>query len=235
MSQKGVDESTSKSHYARMKSFSTQFLREDGNGLGLFGAVDVGKDACWWDYGLLKLYSKNSLLLLDDANPESKLLRKFLNVQENPISGVFAPGNVVCEHVYAFDCNIAEGTAKNSLLSRVTADKIDVDGAILVNCVAPKITAGKGAILYNIMGEKEIVAEPGQVLVAVTDEKGNMTEIKSRVDIDGGQAWKEVVEGNPMSFEQVWKNNKNANIGAIDLERKHLYTLITEKIFEGKK
>jgi hypothetical protein len=120
-------------------------------------------------------------------------------------------------------------------LSRVTADKIDVDGAILVNCVAPKITAGKGAILYNIMGEKEIVAEPGQVLVAVTDEKGNMTEIKSRVDIDGGQAWKEVVEGNPMSFEQVWKNNKNANIGAIDLERKHLYTLITEKIFEGKK
>jgi hypothetical protein len=171
---------------------------------------------------------------LDDANPESKLLRKFLNIKENPLTGVFAPGNVVCEHVYAFDCNIAQGTAKDSLLSNVTADKLEVDGAILVNCVAPKITAGKGAILYNIMGEKEIVAEPGQVLVAVTDETGSMMEIKSRMDIDGGQAWKEVVEGNPMSFEQVWKNNKNANIGTIDVERKRLFTVLTEKIFEGK-
>lgn len=231
MSQKGVEESTSKPHYERMKAFSASFLKKHSD-LGLFGAVDVGKDACWWDYGQLQLYSKNTMLLLEDENPESKLLRKFLNLTDNPLNGVYAPNNVMCEHSYAFDCNIADGTAKDSLLSHVTAKEINVDGAILVNCVAPKITAGKGSILYNIMGEHEIVAEPGQVMVAVTDESGKMTEIKSRVDIDGGKAWKEVVEGNPMSFEQVWKNNKNAQIGKIDLERQELFTILTEKIFE---
>ncbi|KAG7349108.1 hypothetical protein IV203_011705 [Nitzschia inconspicua] len=231
MSQKDVDEATSKTHYERMKAFSTSFLKSH-NDMGLFGAVDVGKDACWWDYGQLQLYSKNSLLLLDDANPESKLLRKFLNLTENPMTGVLASNNVMYEHSYAFDCTIAEGTAKDSLLSHVTAKEINVDGAIVVNCVAPKITAGKGCILYNIMGEREIVAEPGQVMVAVSDESGSIMEIKSRVDIDGGQAWKEVVEGNPMSFEQVWKNNKNAQIGKIDLEREELFIKLSEKVFE---
>lgn len=229
MKQKGVDESTSKSHFGRMKSFSTHFLK-DHNELGLFGAVDVGKDACWWDYGLLRLYAKNSLLLLDESNPESKLLRKFLNICESPESGTSAANNVRMDHSYAFNCNIASGRIKESLLSHVTSLEINADGAILVNCVAPKITAGKGSIVYNMMTEKSIVAEPGQVLVAVTDESGSTTEIKSRIDIDGGDAWKKIVEGNPMSFEQVWMKNKGAKITKIDEERMHMYTLIMEKM-----
>jgi hypothetical protein len=233
MKQKGVEEGESKQHCERMKAFAAQFLKDHAE-LGLFGAVDIGKDACWWDYGLLKLYAKNSLLLLDDANPESVLLRKFLNLESGPTAGISAKGNVFLDHSYAFHCNIADGTAKDSLLSNVTAEVINADGAILVNCVAPKITAGKGCILYNIMGEKEIVAEPGQVMVAVSDESGGMTMIKSRMDIDGGKAWKTIVEGNPMSFEDVWKNNKNAKITKIDTERQVLFQILTEKIFEGK-
>ena len=102
---------------------------------------------------------------------------------------------------------------------------------IVVNCVAPKITAGKGSILYNLIGKKEIIAEPGQVLVEVSSGDGKAMEICSRMDIDGGKAWKTEVEGNPMSFEQVWKNNKNADISKVDLRRKELYTIFTEKIF----
>jgi hypothetical protein len=237
MLQKGVDEETSMSHHLRMQVFSSRFQREneDGSKLGLFGAVDVGKDACWWDYGQLPLYSKNSLLLLDDSNPESKLLRKFLGITDSPMTGVSAPSNVMFQHSYAFDCNIADGTIKNSLLSHVTAREVNADGAILVNCVAPKITAGKGSILYNIIGEKEIIAEPGQVMVAVSSDDGKAIGISSRVDIDGGKAWKTEVEGNPMSFEQVWKNNKNTDISKIDLRRKELYTYFTGKVFETNK
>jgi hypothetical protein len=135
------------------------------------------------------------------------------------------------EHSYAFECSIADGLVKDSLLSHVTAEVVNADGAILVNCVAPKITAGKGCILYNIMGEKEIVAERGQVMVAVCDESGSMTMIKSRTDIDGGDAWKSVVEDNPMSFEDVWKSNKNARITKIDTERQVLYQILCEKVF----
>jgi hypothetical protein len=30
-------------------------------GLGLFGAVDIGQGAYWWDYGQLKLYFANNI------------------------------------------------------------------------------------------------------------------------------------------------------------------------------
>jgi len=236
MLQKGVDKATSKSHHQRMKAFSARFLQQnDDSKLGLFGAVDVGKDACWWDYGLLKLYSKNSLLLLDDSNPESKLLRKFLGIEYGPMTGTFASSNVMFKHSYAFECNLVDGTIDKSVLSHVSTKEINAEGAILVNCVAPKITAGKGSILYNIIGEKEIVAEPGQVMVGVYSDDGKAIEIASRMDIDGGKAWKTEVEGNLMSFEQVWKNNKNTDISKVDLRRKELYTILSEKIFETNK
>jgi len=236
MLQKGVDKATSKSHHQRMKAFSARFLQQnDDSKLGLFGAVDVGKDACWWDYGLLKLYSKNSLLLLDDSNPESKLLRKFLGIEYGPMTGTFASSNVMFKHSYAFECNLVDGTIDKSVLSHVSTKEINAEGAILVNCVAPKITAGKGSILYNIIGEKEIVAEPGQVMVGVYSDDGKAIEIASRMDIDGGKAWKTEVEGNLMSFEQVWKNNKNTDISKVDLRRKELYTILSEKVFETNK
>jgi PHD/YefM family antitoxin component YafN of YafNO toxin-antitoxin module len=218
MTQKNIEEAESKAHYQRMKVFSDKF---DRGSLGLFGAVNVGKDACWWDYGQLKLYSKNTKLLLDDANPESVLLRKFLGVDAPPDSNKrkFDAGDLVLEHSYAFASTIQSGSVKDSLVCQVSTKELNANGAILVNCVAPKITAGKGSILYNLMSEQEITAEDGQVMVAVTSESGESFVLKSRMDIDGGNAWKTVVEGNEFSFEQVHKNNKDANIAKIDKER----------------
>ena len=74
------------------------------------------------------------------------------------------------------------------------------------------------------MSEDEITAEDGQVMVAVTsDTTGDSFVLKSRVDIDGGKAWKKVVEENELTFEQVWKNNKQADITKIDKERSEKY------------
>merc|ERR1719343_1444946 len=213
-----------------MKSFSEKFQTGEKGDLGLFGAVDVGKDACWWDYGQLKLYSQNSLLLLEDENPESKLLRKFLDISEGPRFGVYAPSDVQYKHAYTFDCNLAHGSVTDSVLSKVTAREINADGAIIVNCVAPKITAGKGAILYNLIGDKEIVAPAGKVCVGVSKEDGSAMEISSRMDIDGGKAWKQVVEGNPLSFEEVRNQNMNADISKVDTKRKELFASNAEKI-----
>lgn len=220
-----------------MKAFSDKFKQaseEKGWSLGLFGAIDVGKDACWWDYGQLKLYSTNSLLLLDEKNPECKLLRKFLDITEGPLNGTFAPANIQYRHSYAFDCNIATGSVTDSVLSRVTAQEINADGAIIVNCVAPKITAGKGAILYNLIGDKEIVAPAGKVMVAVSSEDGSSIEISSTMDIDGGEAWKKIVEGNPLSFEDVRNQNLNADISKVSIKRKERYTVFTQKIFQTR-
>jgi PHD/YefM family antitoxin component YafN of YafNO toxin-antitoxin module len=227
MTQKGIEESESKSHYERMKGFSNKFDKGD---MGLFGAVDVGKDACWWDYGQLKLYSKNTNLLLDDSNPECVLLRKFLGLTEGPTFGKIQDSEADLVHSFAFNSKIKSGIVKDSIACQVSTNELNAEGAILVNCVAPKITAGKGCILYNIMSEVEIKAQDGQVMVAVTNEKGESFVLKSRVDIDGGNAWKKTVEGNESSFEQVWKNNKMTDISKIDKERAEKYTTLSSKM-----
>jgi hypothetical protein len=225
MKQKGVEESVSVAHHQRMKKFNNSF--EKGS-LGLFGAVDVGKSACWWDYGLLNLYSKNSLLLLDDANPESALLRKFLSLSEGPTTG--KQGGVDMEHSYAFSSKIQSGSIKDSLVCGVTTTEIQADGAIVVNCAAPKITAGKGAILYNLISETPIVVGEGQVKVEVTAETGDSFVLSSRMDIDGGKAWKVNVEGNDLSFEKVHANNGNANISKIETTRKEKYGRVADSL-----
>ena len=67
-------------------------------------------------------------------------------------------------------------------------------------------------------------------MVAVTNEAGESFVLKSRMDIDGGKAWKIVVEGNELSFEQVHKNNKQANISKIDQERTESYNKLAARL-----
>lgn len=221
MDQKGTDPAVSKSHYERISKMISSF---DLGGLGLFGAVDVGKDACWWDYGQLILYSKNSLLLLDDS-PSAVLLRQFLGIDSHLV-GCVADGVTFDDITYAFDTKANSGGVKKSVIFGVRATELNLDGAIVVNCVAKKISAGAGAILYGIVDVSDdgIVADPGQVMVAVTEEDGSSMILKSRMDIDGGKAWKQVLEGlNTVSFENVHEKNKMANIGAIQMKRQELY------------
>merc|ERR1712232_713933 len=114
------------------------------------------------------------MLLLDDANPECQLLRKFLMLEEGPAFHQTLEGGGSCNlvHSYAFQSKASTGSAKDTLLCQVATNELNAEGAIIVNCCAPNITAKKGSILYNIMSDQDIVAEEGQVMVAVTSESG---------------------------------------------------------------
>jgi len=103
------------------------------------------------------------------------------------------------------------------------------DNAIVVNCAAKKIVAGKGAVLYNLVSDAEegIVAGDGEVVVSVTDISGSSMLLKSKTDICGGKAWKEVLEANSVSFEEVHKQNRNADVSAIEKKRKELFKKIS--------
>ncbi len=49
-------------HHERMQAMLKAFQAQpDYAGLGLFGAVDIGQGAYWWDYGQLKLYFANNI------------------------------------------------------------------------------------------------------------------------------------------------------------------------------
>ena len=216
MKQKGVEEDISKKHHERMAAMKSKF---DMGDMGLFGAVDVGKDASWWDYGQLKLYSNNSLLILQDSK-DAELLRKFLGITEKHIESSL-DGVTVDGISRSYATKAKAGSITNSVLANVQASEITAEGAIIVNCTSKSIKAGKGAILYNLVDESGdgIVAADGEVIVAVTDEAGSSMLLKSRMDIDGGKAWKQKLDMNEMSFEDVHKKNRDANIKEIEKKR----------------
>ena len=77
MSEKQVPETTSGPHYDRISAMVEKYNLGGSNtstnttnaeavakGItGLFGPCDVGNDIYWWDYGQLKYYQKNALLV----------------------------------------------------------------------------------------------------------------------------------------------------------------------------
>jgi hypothetical protein len=220
MKQKDVDEEVSKKHHERMAGMKAKF---DLGGMGLFGAVDVGKDACWWDYGLLKLYSINNMKILEQS-ANADLLRLFLGMTEKQADSTIAESVTVDNTSCVFSSNISgTGSVSKSVLSCVQAKDVEITDAIVINCVAPKITAKAGSILYNLVSEEEIVAEEGAVMVSVTEEDGSQISMNSNISICGGQAWKKVVEGNSMSFEGMHGKNKDANVGKIEGVRAELF------------
>mmetsp|Transcript_19706 Transcript_19706/g.41322 ORF Transcript_19706/g.41322 Transcript_19706/m.41322 type:complete len:569 (-) Transcript_19706:66-1772(-) len=224
MSQKGVEADESRSHHMRMTKMKDAFLAANSD-LGLFGAVDVGSNACWWDYGQLKLYITNNLKLTEDG-PDADLLRRFFGVTSRDMNSEVS-GVTVDESACVFSCKAKSGSVgANVAMASVEAQEIQIgENAIVVNCAAKKIVAGKGAVLYNLVSESEegIVAEDGDVIVSVTNVEGSSMLLKSKTSICGGQAWKKVLEGNSSSFEDVHKQNRDADVSSIEKKRKELF------------
>ncbi|KAJ1382445.1 hypothetical protein B484DRAFT_411462, partial [Ochromonadaceae sp. CCMP2298] len=82
MAQKGIDPAISDAHFDRIDKMRKRFLEVtagDAFPLGLFGAVDVGQGVCWWDYGQLQLYQRNTLMMTEKT-PEAQLMRTFLGM-----------------------------------------------------------------------------------------------------------------------------------------------------------
>ena len=231
MAQKGTASDVSAAHYERMTKMKDAFLDKHTD-MGLFGAVDVGKDACWWDYGQLKLYSKNSLLLLeDDSDASAKLLRQFLGLEQDHIVASTVPDGVTDDKSYVIASQLGSASQlKSSLIAGTACPALQANGAIVVNCVAPSIQAEPGAILYNLISESApIVAQAGEVKVGLPDH--NFTRVlQSRMDIDGGKAWKEQLDMNDASFEQVHGQNKGANIGSLAQQRKAVFDAAKAKL-----
>ena len=199
-----------------------------GRALIASDAVLTSRDpssACWWDYGQLKLYTANNLKLNEEGS-DADLLRRFFGVTARQMNSEVG-GVAVDDSACVFSCRAKSGSVgANVSMAAVEAQEVQIgEGAIVVNCCAKKIVAGRGAVLYNLVSDSEdgIVAEDGDVIVAVTDTDGKSMLLKSKIDVCGGKAWKSVLDGNAMSFEEVHKQNRDTDISTIERKRKELY------------
>lgn len=225
MKAKDMTAEQSGAHFDRMASFLDRFkenLAGVGSGsLGLFGPVDVGQGVYWWDYGQLKLYQRNAMLLAEETS-EASLMRRFFGIEtaEGRVVNTDTSRVTVDSSSCVSNCNLGApgdndcGSVRGSVLCNVNCKYIEAEGCILINVTAERICAKPGSIVYNVVdthGERGLSVEEGQVVTGVMSGDGSQLIMNSSMSTDGGQAWKTVVAGNPKSFEDVYKSNSTAD------------------------
>jgi hypothetical protein len=224
MGQKGISAGEAEKHFKRIEIMMAKFNAVPANAsLGTFGPVDVGQGICWWDFGMLKLYQKN-VLLMSEHTSEAALMRSFFNLDGSSQSRVKGSNitNTTVDGASLVStsqvgCNSdsgLSGSIKNSVLCNVRCRYIDADGCILINVTADKIIARPGSIIYNVVDDSEsgLNLTDGQVLTGVFSDNGDQLVMKSSVSVDGGKAWEKKLEWNPYSFEEVYNMNANGKI-----------------------
>ena len=219
MEQKGIKADESEKHFKRIEIMMSKFNSDSGNAsLGLFGPVDVGQDLCWWDYGLLRLYQRN-VLLMSEKSEEADLMRLFFNMGSTLIKDSSLLKTDVDSNSLVANCQIGgndakpSGSIKNSVLCNVKCRYIDAEGCILINVTADSIIARPGCIIYNIIdtSTKGLDLPEKEVLVSVFTDNGDNFVMKSSTTIDGGKAWEQKLEFNSYTFEEVYNMNANAD------------------------
>lgn len=230
MKQKGEDEEESKAHHQRMAKMKASLKLEES--LGLFGAVDVGKDAAWWDYGMLKKYAFNNNKL-KESTTESKLMKQFFGMTSPTMNSDIGSNVKTDDKSCIFSSKAKTGSISNSILASVQSPHIEATDAIIINCTASKIIAPKNSILYNIISDSPdgiVIEKEGEVLVSVTDSDGTSSLLRSNMDTCGGKAWKIVLDGNELSFEGVHEKNKEADVVKIEEIRQSLYKKVSDSL-----
>ncbi|CAM9342494.1 unnamed protein product, partial [Ectocarpus fasciculatus] len=223
MGQKDIDAASAGAHFDRIQGMLAKFTKKN-DPLGLFGPVNVGEGVCWWDYGQLKLYQRNALLLAERST-EAELMRLFFGLKSSRVRDSAVMKTDVDNTSCLSSCHIGKagkkgcGSIKNSVLCNVHCNYIDADGCILINVTADSIIAKPGSVIYNIVDDSQegLDVNNGQVLAGVFSSDGSQMLMKSTTNIDGGRAWERQLEWNPKTFEDVYKMNTDAN--PIDLER----------------
>ena len=174
---KGISAEEATAHHVRMRAMAADL---DGP---LFGAVDVGTDAWWWDYGTLQNWHANVRRLLDDGT-EPGGMRQFFGVQRTGDSVVVGGAPI--------------GSWSRSVL-------VDVDGQIDAHDSVAVATRGPlkldRALLYAVRTEQALRAED----CVLAEGKG--PRMQTSLDRDGGADWEVCLPGNPMSYAEWYRSN----------------------------
>eukprot|EP00164_Ancoracysta_twista_P000204 GFYU01000295.1.p2 GENE.GFYU01000295.1~~GFYU01000295.1.p2 ORF type:complete len:542 (+),score=212.82 GFYU01000295.1:157-1782(+) len=216
MQTKGTSVVEATAHFERMQLFLQAFEKANSAGC-MFGAVNVGKDCYWWDYGQLKLFQKNNLLMTESSN-EAAAMRTFFGVAERVFSSKVTDASVDDASI-VLGSQIGKGKIVNSVLVNVIADEINVENAVLINVTAHSI-AGVGTVIYNAVDEDSIELPAKGVRADVFIPKKSQVKMQSCMDTDGGKAWHEKVYENEFSFDELHRENSNVDVVEAEEEAK---------------
>ena len=229
MSQKGIKVETARSHYARMSRFKERF-RQRYTDARLFGAVDIGEDSFWWDYGNITAYMENTRKVVASGN-EAEAMRQFFIIS-HPIYRSKLNRGVAVEKSYIVNSRINRGRIKNSVILGVTADYIDVEDCVLIAVSAPKIVANK-SLLYNFIDTQELVYNSKTVRADCLISDSTWYTMLTSLDRDGSGDWKVRLPGNKISYEELYTLNQDVDIISVEALNSTKHRLFAQETFDA--
>lgn len=197
MEAKGTDLHWAQSHYERM-----QGLRRGP----MLGAVDIGSDSYWWDYGQIRHYQNNILKMVQEDD-EAEAMRRFFDARQLPPCLDTPIGLTVDSRSCLIDCEITEGQISNSVLVGVKAKSVDVESSVVINVAAPEIQCND-CLLYNVLEPEGVRLKEHTVRADafIMSEEQHLRFYTSR-ERDGRSDWERVLPLNHLSYEALHRLN----------------------------
>lgn len=199
---KGVDSEAIQNHYERMQKFKKAFYESIGSSDSeLFGAIDIGAESYWWDYGTLDSYFKNNMKMTEDTL-EADLMRNFYHLSHLKDYGRGKNRFKFDDSSVGTGNRIRNGESKNSLLINVSAKSIAVENCIAIGCELHTMHA-TGALTYHIKERKPIILRPDSVRADVTlPRTGRNFKLRSSLTRDGKADWSKRHSYNAHSWQE---------------------------------
>ena len=212
MAGKGTSVGTARAHYERMQLLASKL---DGVSDGdVLGAVDIGEDAYWWDYGLLTGYRANVLRLLD-TDAEAEAMRAFFGVRDR-FAGSELGEVVIDDRSLVVGCCLTQGEVRNSVVIGVSGTRVSIENSVVINSAASGLCLA-GALLYNAADSGEIELGAGEVRADAFLPPDVHHVMRTSMARDGKADWDSRVSGNPVSYAEM--HAANVNVDPIDAEQ----------------
>lgn len=172
-------------HYRRMQAFKLRFSRQhEGR---LFGVVDVGNQAYWWDYGTLHSYVENNLKICDES-PESVAMKAFFQ-----LGGPIAHSHIRLNRSF------------RSVVVGVSADQLRISNSVLINTDIIGFE-GDHCFLYNVVENtpQHYTKDTVRADVFIPAAAAHLKMLTS-MERDGKTDWSLQLPGNPCSYEELYR------------------------------
>lgn len=194
-------------HYERIKQFKKRFAHAYPE-LNLFGAVDIGSESYWWDYGTVQSYFANNLKLTGN-DQESELMRQFYH---NPLHASAGRGSIldIDNHSCILNSQIRSGRIVNSVVVGVYADEVNIENCVIINSVAARIFAHQ-CLFYNLLEEGEVHL-PDQSVRADCVLLNKIIKMQTTLKRDGKEDWNKHLFSNSLSYEELSQQNAQLDL-----------------------
>lgn len=194
-------------HHHRMQLFKEKIAQHSPE-MGLFGALDIGEESLWWDYGQVKHYIDNNLKILDRTF-ESQVMRQFFRMAEVPYqTGSSALDVDSCSRL--LHCDIKRGKVERSLLIGVRAEEIQAKNSVMINTLVPSVHA-HNCLLYNVVDDQNLQPKAGSVRADVFLPHSHHFKLYTTLERDGSKDWSSKILSNPVTYSHVHTLNQRVN------------------------